>query len=96
MSPFGKLIQKRNPLIIVVSREGHATIIDEIASKLDGRPDVVVASVGGGGLMNGLVIGMERNNWKDVPLVAMETEGANCFNEALKAGKVVTLPAITR
>lgn len=75
--------------------EGHATIIDEIASKLDGRPDVVVASVGGGGLMNGLVIGMERNNWKDVPLVAMETEGANCFNEALKAGKVVTLPAIT-
>jgi len=26
----------------------------------------------------------------------METQGAHCFNAAIKAGKLVTLPGITR
>ena len=71
-------------------------MMDEIAAAIETRPDVVVASVGGGGLLNGIVLGMERAGWKDVPIVAMETVGAHCFNAAVKAGKVVTLPRITR
>lgn len=27
--------------------------------------------------------------WKDVPLLAMETEGCECFNLSLKAGRIV-------
>ena len=38
---------------------------------------------------------MEDVEWNSVvPLVTMETEGSNCFNEALKAGKIVTLTGI--
>jgi L-serine/L-threonine ammonia-lyase len=31
-----------------------------------------------------------------VPIICMETEGADCFNAAVKAGRIVTLPDITR
>ena len=38
---------------------------------------------------------MEDVKWNlNVPLVTMETEGSNCFNEALKCGKIVTLNGI--
>ncbi len=40
--------------------------------------------------------GMERVGWGDVPVLALETVGADCFNQAVKAAKLVTLPAITR
>ena len=40
-------------------------------------------------------MGMEAVNWnKQVSLITMETEGSNCFNEAIKRGKIVTLKAI--
>ena len=40
-------------------------------------------------------MGMEDVRWNlNVPLVTMETEGSNCFNEALKSGKIVTLNGI--
>ena len=46
---------------------------------------------------SGLLMGMEDVKWNSkVPLVTMETEGSNCFNEALKAGKIVTLNGINR
>ena len=38
---------------------------------------------------------MEAVNWNSrLPLITMETEGSNCFNAALKAGKIVTLNGI--
>ena len=38
---------------------------------------------------------MEEVNWhKSVDLITMETEGSNCFNAALKEGKIVTLDGI--
>ena len=40
--------------------------------------------------------GMEKVGWGDVPVLAMETVGADCYNQAIKANKLVTLPAITR
>jgi len=59
-------------------------------------PDVVILSVGGGGLMIGVSQGMDKVGWSTVPILAMETDGANCFSAAVKANKLVTLPAITR
>lgn len=74
--------------------DGHATLIDEAVR--DGITfDAVVASVGGGGLLAGVVEGLRRNGLADVPVLAVETEGAASFAAALAAGEPVTLPAIT-
>ncbi|PVD32937.1 hypothetical protein C0Q70_08384 [Pomacea canaliculata] len=75
--------------------EGHESIITESAAQLPQKPDVVITSVGGGGLLNGVLQGMSRVGWEDVPVLAMETVGADCFNESVKAGKIVTIPDIT-
>ena len=78
-------------------REGHTSLMVEIAEDLRGlKPDLVIVSVGGGGLLCGVVQGMEKVGWHDVPILGMETVGADCFNAAVKAGKPVTLPDITR
>ena len=53
-------------------------------------------SVGNGGLLSGALLGMDRVGWSDVPCIAMETVGADCLNASLKAGRIVTLPDITR
>ena len=39
---------------------------------------------------------MAQVGWEDVPLLAMETVGADCMNAAIKAGHLVTLPTISR
>ncbi|XP_076453256.1 L-serine dehydratase/L-threonine deaminase-like [Babylonia areolata] len=75
--------------------EGHESIITESATQLGKKPDVVVTCVGGGGLLNGVLQGMSRAGWEDVPVVAMETEGADCLNQSIEAGKIVKLPGIS-
>lgn len=73
---------------------GHATMIDEVAqAKL--KPDAVVLSVGGGGLLSGVVEGLRRNDWHDVPVFAVETEGAASFHAAVTAGHSVELERIS-
>lgn len=79
-----------NPIIW----EGHATLIEE-AVRQSPKPGVIVSAVGGGGLLIGLLEGMERYGWADVPVLAVETEGADSFAASVRAGKLVTLPAIT-
>ncbi len=74
--------------------EGHATLIHEI-DDAGLRPDVVVAAVGGGGLACGILEGMHQRGWEDIPLIAVETAGADCFSQSVKAGKMVTLDKIT-
>ena len=73
---------------------GHATLVDEMARQ-GPKPDVVVLSVGGGGLFCGVVTGLRRNGWGDVPVVAVETAGADSLAQSVLAGQAVTLPAIT-
>jgi L-serine/L-threonine ammonia-lyase len=73
--------------------EGHATLVDEVA-RAGLRPDAVVLSVGGGGLLCGVVQGLRRNGWGDVPVVAVETEGAASLRAAVEAGHTVELPRI--
>jgi L-serine/L-threonine ammonia-lyase len=74
--------------------QGHSTMIDEVAQQ-GIKPGAVVLSVGGGGLLSGAVAGMQRLGWSDVPILAMETRGAESFAAALVAGEVVRLPGIT-
>ena len=74
--------------------QGHASMIDEIA--LSGtKPEAVVLSVGGGGLLCGVIEGLQRNNWSDVPVIAVETEGAESFAMSVREGHLVELAAIT-
>ena len=78
-------------------REGHESLVDEVHTQLRGlTPDLVVLSVGGGGLMNGVLSGMQRVGWTAVPVLAMETEGAHSLNASAQAGKWVELDKITR
>ena len=78
-----------NPLLWT----GHASIIDEVKkSKL--QPDAVVLSVGGGGLMCGIIEGLNKNNLSDIPVLAVETEGTGSLSASLKAGRHVALDKI--
>ena len=74
--------------------QGHATMIDEISVSAR-KPEAVVLSVGGGGLLCGVIEGLYRNNWTDVPIVAVETEGAESYAASVREGHLVELEAIT-
>jgi L-serine/L-threonine ammonia-lyase len=74
--------------------EGHATMIDELARQGE-RPDLVICSVGGGGLLCGVVQGLQRNGWGGVPVIAAETAGADSFAQAVRAGAPAMLPKIS-
>jgi L-serine/L-threonine ammonia-lyase len=73
---------------------GHATMIDEIA-RAGLSPDAVVLSVGGGGLLCGVIEGLQRNGLGRVPVIAVETEGSASFNQSVRAGRPVELETIT-
>jgi L-serine/L-threonine ammonia-lyase len=74
--------------------EGHATLVDELVRQTD-KPDAIVLSVGGGGLLCGVIEGLRRNNWQDVPILAVETEGTASLAASLEQGRLVTLDQIT-
>lgn len=74
--------------------EGHAGMIDEVA-RAGLVPDAVVLSVGGGGLLCGVLAGMDRQGWGKVPVFAVGTKGADAFAQSQRAGHVIELPAIT-
>lgn len=86
--------------------EGHSSMIDEMKDQLpDGvKPDAVFTSVGGGGLLAGVMRGCQHAGWEEgalltsgvvplmysegspsVPIIALETQGANCFYESMSA-----------
>ncbi|MBV4531038.1 pyridoxal-phosphate dependent enzyme [Pseudomonas sp. SWRI107] len=73
---------------------GHASMVDEVAAA-GLKPDAVVLSVGGGGLLSGVVQGLQRNGWHDVPVLAVETEGAASLHAAMAAGHTVQLPCLS-
>jgi L-serine/L-threonine ammonia-lyase len=73
---------------------GHATLIDEVlcsGAEFDG----VILSVGGGGLLSGVAEGLQRNGLASLPILAVETEGADCLARALAAGRNIPIPTIT-
>ncbi|KAK9239090.1 tryptophan synthase beta subunit-like PLP-dependent enzyme [Lipomyces kononenkoae] len=84
--------------------EGNSTMIDEIMEQLTeagydkSKLKTISCSVGGGGLFCGLVAGLKRHypsSGEQPVITAAETYGAESLNASLKAGELVTLPAIT-
>ncbi|NXF13920.1 SDSL protein, partial [Smithornis capensis] len=75
--------------------QGHSSLVHELKDSLETKPDAIVLAVGGGGLLAGVVAGLHQMGWQDVPIIAAETRGAHSFHEALKAGRLITLPDIT-
>ncbi len=73
---------------------GHATMIDELAKQCP-KPDVIVCSVGGGGLLSGVLEGLDRNGWSDVAVIGCGAYGANAFAASMEAGKLTRIPAAT-
>ncbi|ASQ46010.1 pyridoxal-phosphate dependent enzyme [Legionella clemsonensis] len=75
--------------------EGHASIIHEVVANKHLRPEAIVVAVGGGGLACGILEGMHQVQWNDIPLIAVETIGADSFYQSVKAQKQITLDKIT-
>ena len=76
--------------------EGHGSLVRELAEQLPAPPAAVVGAVGGGGLVLGVLHGLQQVGWTtSVPVIAVETLGADSFARAMAAGELVTLPAIT-
>ena len=73
---------------------GNATIITELPAQGVPRPGAVVVSVGGGGLLCGVLEGMHALGWTDVPVLAVETHGAASLHAAMKAGQPVDIGRI--
>ncbi|KAG6840704.1 hypothetical protein C0991_004948 [Blastosporella zonata] len=63
--------------------EGHGSMVTELTTQLPTKPDAIFCSVGGGGLLGGLIHGCSKASWDDVPLIALETIGSNCFYHSL-------------
>ncbi|GKY90870.1 hypothetical protein MPSEU_000059800 [Mayamaea pseudoterrestris] len=73
---------------------GHSSVVDELVEDLhDVPPAAILLSVGGGGLLCGVLEGLERHRLATT-VVACETMGANSFAQALERGKPVRLDAI--
>ena len=73
---------------------GHASIVEELAEE-GFKPDTIVLSVGGGGLLCGVLEGLHKVGWTDLPVVAVETEGAASLSASVAAGHLVTLNEIS-
>ncbi|NYH11184.1 pyridoxal-phosphate dependent enzyme [Pseudomonas moraviensis] len=73
--------------------EGHSSMVDEI---LDDCPqvDTVVTSVGGGGLLAGILTGLQRHDRRDCRIITCETTGAASFAAAVQSGHPVRLSRI--
>ncbi len=73
---------------------GHAAMIDEVVAE-GVRPDAVILSVGGGGLLAGVDEGLRRHGLEDVPVYAVETEGMASYFASLDAGRLTEVPVLT-
>ncbi len=71
---------------------GQATVMTEILAQL--RPDLVVASIGGGGLVSGILSSVAHFS-PATRVAGVETVGADSMNQSRKAGRIVELAEIT-
>lgn len=73
--------------------QGHASMVEEMYV-VGPKPGAIVVAVGGAGLLCGVIEGLERVGWTDVPVVTVETEGAASFARSVEAGELITLDRI--
>ena len=71
---------------------GQGSIAMEIVKELP-TVDIILAPVGGGGLLAGVSTLAKLLN-PNIRVIGVEPAGANCMQESLAAGHVVTLPAV--
>ncbi len=45
--------------------DGHSSMIEEVQKQLPKKPDAILCSVGGGGLLGGVIIGCKKADWDD-------------------------------
>ncbi len=72
---------------------GQATIAAEIAEQMPSA-NLIVVSIGGGGLISGVVSGA-RHYLPGARVAGVETEGADSMYRSVAAGRIVELAAIT-
>ncbi|KAJ1307332.1 hypothetical protein OPQ81_001438 [Rhizoctonia solani] len=67
--------------------EGHSTLIHEVERQLPNgvKPDAILCSVGGAGLLGGVLHGISDVGWDQTQVIALETIGANCYHLSLLA-----------
>ncbi|ROW06139.1 hypothetical protein VMCG_04609 [Cytospora schulzeri] len=84
--------------------DGVETLVDELQAQMSGsfhrQIDGIVCNVGGGSLMCGIMQGLQKltgpGGYERRPRVlAVETIGGDSLNASVRAGELVTLPAIT-
>jgi len=73
--------------------KGHSTMIEEMYDQCE-KPDVILLSVGGGGLMSGVLQGLDAVGWSDVAVIGCGTYGANAFAASMEAERLVRLPKV--
>ncbi len=71
---------------------GHSTLVDEMAAA-GPLAETIVLSVGGGGLLSGVLDGLARHNFQG-RVIAVETYGTASLHDALAAGHLVRLAKI--
>lgn len=71
---------------------GQGTIAMEIFKELP-LVDIILVPIGGGGLATGVSTLAKLLNPK-IKVIGVEPAGANCMQESLRAGEVVTLPCV--
>ncbi|WP_027437532.1 threonine ammonia-lyase [Lachnospira multipara] len=71
---------------------GQGSIAMEIIKELP-TVDYILVPVGGGGLATGVSTLAKLLN-PNIKVIGVEPAGANCLQESIKAGKVVTLPGV--
>ncbi|KAF6764897.1 tryptophan synthase beta subunit-like PLP-dependent enzyme [Ephemerocybe angulata] len=67
--------------------EGHSSMIKEIHTQIPKKPSAIFCSVGGAGLLGGILEGCKAVGWEDVPIVAIETIGSDCFYHSMSLNK---------
>ena len=71
---------------------GQGTIALEIIKELP-TVDYILVPIGGGGLASGVSTFVKLLN-PNIKVIGVEPAGANCMQESLKEGKIVTLPSV--
>ncbi|WVQ76179.1 hypothetical protein IAR50_005837 [Cryptococcus sp. DSM 104548] len=80
--------------------EGAESVATEIVGQLGEKPEGIVCSVGGGGLMIGITQGLDKvrlkgHEPKETKIIAVETRGADSLHQSLQRNTHLSLPGIT-
>jgi L-serine/L-threonine ammonia-lyase len=72
--------------------DGHVSIVDELYTQMQHKPDAIVLSVGGGGLLCGIMKGLEKYHWQhDVAVITSETLGTNSLKQSIDLNELIAL-----